>query len=130
MRKISKVLTHLHNHCRWLAVLVLLASNTAVADRHCSFARQSLFYAEATSVEAKTVAAAQCYQKLEIALEYLRDARVELDICSCSFAQGPLADWFAEKGAAVLVKNDQCRTGAIAVADISRHILTEVEKCF
>ena len=102
----------------------------AHADRHCSFARESAFYAREVSAEALNATAADCPAKMREALDRLRSAMVELEICSCAPAEAPLRRWFAGRPAGGPEKDAACRGNAAAINGVSKTVLREVEKCF
>lgn len=111
-------------------VLVIGFAGPVFADRHCSFARESAFYAREFSAEALGLPVAGCSAKTARALDRLRDARTDLRICSCAPAEEPLEFWFKKHPSSAGVTATSCRNKADAVNAISREILTQVEKCF
>lgn len=102
----------------------------AVADRHCSFARESAFYARELTTEASGLPGADCSAKTARALDRLRDTRIELQICSCAPAEEPLEFWFKKHPSSAGVTAATCRKEADAINAISREVLKQVEKCF
>jgi hypothetical protein len=120
---------------RWaigLCILTLAVAmpGTATADRHCSFARESAFYAESLSADAMKASASACPAKLKDALERLQETRIELDICSCAPAQEPLKQWFGSRPKDVLDPKASCAENAHAINGAAKTVLIEVEKCF
>lgn len=111
------------------ALMIALTSPVA-ADRHCSFARESAFYARELSAEALGLPVAACSAKTDRALGRLRDARMDLRICSCAPAEEPLEFWFIKHASSAGVTAAFCRKEADAINAISKEILAQVEKCF
>ena len=111
-------------------MLVIGLASPVVADRHCSFARESAFYAKEISAEASRLPVADCSAKMAQALGRLRDARIELRDCSCAPAEEPLERWFKNHLSNGSVTAGICRKGADPINAISIEVLTEVEKCF
>jgi len=112
----------------WLAAL--LVSAPVSADRHCSFARESAFYAREFSAEAAKLPAGRCDSKVTEALERLDDARIELEICSCTAAEAPLARWLEDRKTGDGNRDRACRVRAAAINAISKTVLKQVETCF
>ena len=111
-------------------LLVIGFASPVVADRHCSFARQSAFYAKELSAEASRLPVADCSAKMAEALDRLRDARIELGICTCAQAEEPLERWFKNHPSNESVTAEACRKGAYPIDAIAIEVLTQVEKCF
>ena len=112
-----------------VVVLVAVAGPVA-ADRHCSFARQSAFYARELSAEAPGLPAAACSARTAEALDRLRDARIELEICTCAVAEDPLERWFKDRPALDGAPDAACGKSADDINAISIELLTRVEECF
>lgn len=112
----------------WLALAV--SPTTAMADRHCSFARESAFYARDISSEAMKARLPACRTKMAEALSRLRESMELLDICSCEPAQTPLRHWLDSHPSIDARVGRDCPGSAAAVNAISLEILTQVEKCF
>ncbi len=110
--------------------LVIGLASPVVADRHCSFARQSAFYAKEISAEASGLPVAACSAKMGQALDRLRDARIELEICTCAVAEEPLERWFKDHPSLESATDAACGNSADAINAISMKLLTEVENCF
>lgn len=111
------------------AIMIAVAGPVA-ADRHCSFARQSAFYAKELSAEAPGLPAAACSATMAKALDRLRDARIELEICTCAVAEDPLERWFEDHPALDRAPDAACGKSADAINAISTELLTRVEDCF
>ena len=114
--------------CAWSLVIAL--AGPAAADRHCSFARESAFYARELSAEASRLPVVECPARMAQALDRLRDARTELEICSCAPAEESLERWFKIHPAGAGESAAACRKDARTINAISIEVLTEVEKCF
>ena len=102
----------------------------ALADRHCSFARQSAFYAREFSDEARTGPDGECRSKTAEALDRLRDAMAELEICSCAAAEEPLRRWLRDRPPPSPDPGGACVANARSINAISKTVLTRVETCF
>lgn len=115
----------------WITCLCATVTATpALADRHCSFARQSAFYAREFSAEAEKAAANECAQKNTEALDRLNDAMAELEICSCAAAEEPLRRWLGDRAGPKGATERSCRAEARAINTISKTVLSRVETCF
>ena len=102
----------------------------ALADRHCSFARQSAFYAKEFSSEAGAGSAAICRTKTAEAFERLKDAMAELEICSCAVAEEALRRWLKDHRPTRAGDARSCSANANAIKNISEIVLKRVETCF
>lgn len=67
---------------------------------------------------------------MDQALDRLRDARIELEICTCAPAEEPLERWFKDHPSLESATDAACGKSAEAINAISMKLLTEVEKCF
>jgi hypothetical protein len=105
-------------------------ANPAAADRHCSYARQSAFYAKELSAEASKLPVAGCAAKMAEALGRLRDARIELGICTCAQAEEPIERWFENHPSNEGVTFGACRKGDDPINAIAKEVLRQVENCF
>ena len=112
------------------ACLVAAVPGVARADRHCSFARESAFYARDFSADAMKAQGAACRAKMKNALQRLRESMELLDICSCDPAQDPLRRWLDSHPTIDNRVDRDCPGSAAAVNAISREVLKQVEKCF
>ncbi len=108
-----------------IGLLVVALPGAAAADRHCSFARQSAFYARELSAEAGKPPADQCKATMAKALARLDDARIELEICTCAVAEERLRRWFESAG-----DGAACDARAQSVNAVSKELLSLVETCF
>lgn len=112
------------------AAIIASAGSPALADRHCSYARESAFYAKELSAEARQAPANQCRTKRAEALDRLEDAMAELEICSCAGAEDPLRAWLKSRPATPLADKVSCAGDVNSINDISRIVLKQVETCF
>lgn len=112
------------------AAIIAGAISPALADRHCSYARESAFYARELSAEARPAPANQCRAKRAEALDRLEDAMAELEVCSCAAAEDPLRAWLKSRTAPPLADTVSCAGDVDSINDISRTVLTQVETCF
>jgi hypothetical protein len=121
-------------HTRAVGALFLFITSvlpgTALADRHCSYARESAFYTREISAEALKAPTGGCQAIMEKALKRLRTTQEELAICSCAPAQGPLKQWFDNRPSGGLDPNASCIDNARAINAAAKTVLKEVEKCF
>lgn len=116
---------------RLAACLAVAAWPTAaMADRHCSFARESAFYARDIAAEAMKARPADCPAKMTEAISRLRESMELLDICSCDPAQTPLRRWLSSHPSLDADAVSDCKGAAAAVNAIAREVLKQVEKCF
>ncbi len=111
-------------------LMPFIGGGASLADRHCSFARESAFYARELAREAGQAPTKQCTLTIAAASERLRDTAAQLKICSCAPAEGPLDRWLASQPEHPPAAAAACVTRADDIAAIAQVVLVEVEKCF
>lgn len=112
----------------WLA----LGMGPGLADRHCSHGVERLFYAGAFATEALAGAPGACAAKLGAALERLRAAQQQFEICSCGTADAALAGWLKGAAAETPEATDAaaCLDGARAVQRLVKRVTPMGDLCY
>jgi hypothetical protein len=108
-------------------VSVLLPLSSPHADRHCSYARESAFYAREFAAESRQAPANECRAKRVKALDRLENAMAELEVCSCAAAEAPLRAWLNSRPA---TSGASCSAEMDSISSISQFVLKQVETCF
>jgi hypothetical protein len=110
--------------------LNLVFSGQSYADRHCSYARHSLFLADSLVTEKLNSEVFDCPTLKNKLASMIGEARSEIEICWCDRLLPELRLLENSLAGSLMVNDRECRRQSITVARSLRHLLSDIEKCF